>query len=112
MLLTDALPDFADELAESLRATGRDDLAEQIREVEITGWNHDVECDAASICLRSPRQLNIVERNIIGIKHGETVPVKHYRWVNLDVDNFGRIMAIELLNPGNIPTRLTASNLL
>jgi uncharacterized protein YuzE len=105
------LPDLASELAQCLRVSGRNDLADQIQEVEITRWTHDAECDAAYIYLRSPRQLNVVELNVIGVRHGETVPVKHPRWVNLAVDNFGRIMAIELLNPGNVPVRLAAYNL-
>ena len=106
--LADVLPDLAEELAAALRASGRDDLAAQLGEVEVDRWTHDTSCTAAYIYLRSPRPLNVVEQNIIGVKHGETVPVKHRRWVNVDTDNFGRMMGIELLSPGDVPARLAA----
>src|SRR5262249_45076934 len=100
--LAEVLPDLVDELAESLQASGRNDLAAQLREVELTRWTHDTSCDAAYIYLRSPRQSNVIEQNIIGVKHGETVPVEHPRWVNVDTDNFHRITGIELLSPGDV----------
>jgi uncharacterized protein YuzE len=106
--LAEVLPDLVDELAESLRAAGRDDLAAQLGEVEISRWTHDTSCDAAYIHLRSPRQLNVVEQNIIGVKHGETIPVEHHRWINVDTDNFGRMTGIEVLSPGDLPARLSA----
>ena len=106
--LADVLPDLVDELAESLRASGRDDLMAQLDEVEVDRWTHDTSCDAAYIYLRSPRPRNVVEQNIISVKHGETVPVEHRRGVNLDTDNFGRLTGIELLSPGDVPARLSA----
>jgi uncharacterized protein YuzE len=106
--LAEVLPDLVDELAELLQASGRDDLAAQLREVEVTRWTHDTSCDAAYIYLRSPRPLNVVEQNVVGVKHGETVPVEHRRWVNVDTDNFGRMTGIELLSPGDVPARLSA----
>jgi len=105
--LAEVLPDIVNELADSLRASGRDNLAAQLREVEIRRWTHDSSCDAAYIYLRSPRQLNVVEQNVIRVKHGETVPVEHPRWVNVDTDNFGRMTGIELLRPGDVPARLS-----
>jgi len=95
--LADVLPDLAEELAAALRTSGRDDVAAQLGEVE-----------AAYIYLRSPRRLNVVEQNIIGVKHAETVPVNHRRWVNVDIDSFGRMTGIELLSPGDVPARLAA----
>jgi len=106
--LADLLPDLAEELAAALRTSGRDDLAAQLGEVEVDRWTHDTSCNAAYIYLRSPRPLNVVEQNIIGVKHGETVPVEHRRWVNVDTDSFGRMTGIELLSPGDVPARLAA----
>jgi len=106
--LAEVLPDLVDELAESLQASGRDDLAAQLREVEITRWTHDTSANAAYIYLQSLRRLNVVERNAIGVRHGETVPVENRRWVNVDTDNFGRLTGIELLSPGDVPARLSA----
>jgi hypothetical protein len=48
----------------------------------------------------------VVEKNIIGIRHGETIPVEHPYWVNVDIDNFGRLTRIELLNGGDVALRL------
>ena len=47
------LPELVDELAESLQACGRDDLAAQLREVEVIRWTHDTSADAAYIYLQS-----------------------------------------------------------
>lgn len=104
----DVLPDLVDELAESLRASGRNDLAVQRREVEVARWTHDTSVGTAYIDLRSPRQLNVVEHTIIGVGHGETVPVDHRCCVNVDTDNLGRVTGIELLSPGDVPARPSA----
>ncbi len=108
--LAEVLPDLVQELTESLRTSGRNDLAVQLREVEVAHWTHDTSCSAAYIYLRSPRHLNVVEHNIIGVKHGETVPVEHRCWINVDIDNFGRLTGIELLSPDDVPAKpLSAS---
>ncbi len=108
--LADALPDLACGIAELLRAKGRDDLADQLGDVRVVRWTSDRAVAAAYIYLESTRELNAVERNVIGLRHGETVALGGKHWVNVDVDNFGRIAGIELLNPGEIPTRLAKSN--
>jgi uncharacterized protein YuzE len=106
--LAQALPDLVDELAVSLLASGQHDLAAQLREVEVDRWTHDTSCDAVYIYVRSPRPVNVVEQNIIGVKHGETIEVQHRCRVNLDTDNFGRLTGIELLSPGDVPTELSS----
>jgi hypothetical protein len=42
--------------------------------------------------------LNLVERNIIGVRHGRTIPVQHSCDVYLDADNFDRLTGIELVS--------------
>jgi len=104
--LATQLPKLVSDLATALRTAGRDDLAAQLSEVDIERHTYDTSCDAAYIYLRSPRQLNVVEQNIVGVKHGETIPVEHEYWVNLDTDNFGRLTGIELLSGGDVAAKL------
>jgi hypothetical protein len=105
-LLAEAIPDFADEIGGLLRAKGRDDLAAQLADVGIARWTSDRAVAAAYIYIESPRKLNVVEQNIIGVRQGETIALAGKHWVNVDVDKFGRLAGIELLNPGDIPGRL------
>jgi hypothetical protein len=52
------------------------------------------------------RELNIVEKNLIGIKHGQTIQVEHRYWVNVDTDNFGRLRGIEVLDGRELAAKL------
>lgn len=107
MKLTEALPKFSEELQECLKTEGRDDLASQVNDAEILKFSYDDSCNAAYITLQSGRELNVVESNIIGVKHGETVPVEHRYWVNVDTDNFNRLGGIELLNGSDVAQKLS-----
>lgn len=107
MRLVEALPAFSSELAASLAALGRDDLKAQIDDADIERYTFDDSSNAAYIYLQSPSRLNVVEQNIIGVKHGETVPVEHEYWVNVDTDNFNRLSGIELLNGSDVAKKLS-----
>jgi uncharacterized protein YuzE len=104
--LFEALPEFSAELWASLVKAGHKDLAAQIADVEIERYTYDASCNAAYIYIQSPRAQNVVEKNIIGVRHGETIPVEHPYWVNMDTDNFGHLTGIELLNGGEVARRL------
>jgi len=39
--------------------------------------------------------------------HGETIPVETQFWTNIDTDNFGRLVGIEILNPGVLKIELS-----
>jgi uncharacterized protein YuzE len=106
--LAEILPQFVSELESSFLAFGQDDIAVQLKEVDVVRYTYDKSCDAAYIYLQSPRLLNVVEENIIGIKHGETIPVEHRYWVNIDTDNFGRLRGIEILIGSDIAKKLSA----
>ena len=106
--LVDVWPELVAELTESLTAGGRSDLAEQLTQASITRATYDSSCNAAYIYLRPPRELNVVEQNIIGERHGETIPVEHPYWVNFDTDNVGRLVGIELLSEGSVAAKLSA----
>ena len=102
MKLSETLPEFSTELRELLIKVGREDIAVQVGEVEFERYSYDDSCDAASIFVQSPRELNVVEKNIIGVKYEESVSVDHPYLVNVDIDNFGRLRAIELLKGSKI----------
>ena len=61
---------------------------------------------AGYIYLQPSHELNVVETNIVGVRHGETVEVKTPYWTNIDIDNFGRLAGIEILAPGDIEDEL------
>ncbi|MHC4300635.1 MAG: hypothetical protein ACYS7Y_25450 [Planctomycetota bacterium] len=107
MRLVEALPKFSSELSASLETLGRNDLKVQIDDAEIERYTFDDSCNAVYIYLRSAIQLNIVEQNIIGVKHGETVPVEHECFVNGDTDNSNRLCGIELLNGSDVAKKLS-----
>ena len=106
MTLLEALPDFVSDIESALIRIGRGDIAGQLREVELERWTYAEVDDAGYLYLRSPRPLNIVDRNIIGVKHGETVCALEDLTINLDVDNHGRLKGIELLDAKSIISQL------
>lgn len=108
--LKNVLPEFVAELSELLLADGRKDLCMQLEDVLVEKWSYDSSADAAYIYLQSPRSLNVVEQNIIGVKHGETVATDHPCCVNLDTDNFGRLQGVELLKGGKVAAILKNSH--
>ena len=57
----------------------------------------DPDANAGYVYVRSGRELNAVERNIIGVKHGRTVEVPGDIWMYIDLDNFDRPTGIEIL---------------
>ena len=93
----EALPDLVADIESALIRIGRGDLADQLREVHLERWTYDEFADAGYLYLSSPRALNVVDRNIIGVKHGETVCPFDDLAINLDVDNHRRLTGIELL---------------
>lgn len=99
-------PDLASELITALGAAGRADLADQVRSASVTRVTFDGSANAAYIYVEASRPLNVVEQNIIDVRHGETIPVECRYWVNLDTDNFGRLSGIEILSPGNLTSEI------
>jgi len=95
--LFDAFPDLLFELTKGL--VGRQEIIDQLKDALIVDVTFDEDADAGCIKLQTGRQLNVVEQNIIGVKHGQTLAVKCPYWVNLDTDNFERIASIEILAP-------------
>jgi len=96
--LVETLPNFSNEIKAALQAIDRDDLAQQIDIVEIDRYTFDSSCNALYIYLRPITSLNVVEANIIGVKHGETIFLGQECITNIEVDNFNRLSGIEVID--------------
>ena len=94
-----AFAELAFDLSLELRATGRADLARELEVSTIKAVSYDAETDVGLIALEPQRQLNAVERNVIGQKLGQTIAFSGAPYASLQLDNFGRIVAVELVAP-------------
>lgn len=72
-------------------------VLDQARTARLVRVTFDPESNAGYVYIRSGRDLNVVEQNIIGIKHGRTMEIPGDVWMNIDLDNFDRLIGIELL---------------
>ncbi len=104
--LVDTFPVLARELAESLCALGHTALAGQIEEAVVSRITFDDSVGAGYIYLEPSRALNIVEANIIGVRHGDTITVETEFDTHIDTDNFERVVGIEILAPGILRSEL------
>lgn len=91
--------ELAFDLATELRATGRADLAREMEACTVKTVTYDPESDAGLIALEAERGLNAVERNVVGQKLGQVIPFAGARYATLRLDNFGRVIAVELARP-------------
>jgi uncharacterized protein YuzE len=103
MLFREALPNFYVEVEGLLRAIGRDDLIQQLPILELVRRCPCGQSDCATFYLSGGRQLNVVEKNIVGVRLGESFDLDADRgMVVIDVDNYGRICGIEILNRDDV----------
>lgn len=101
--LLDVLPELTARLIEATRAIGRPDIADQLVSVRLRSTSYDRDVDAGYLYVTESRPLNVVERNIIGVKHGECVTLDALPGtVVIDLDNFNRIQGIELLGYADV----------
>jgi hypothetical protein len=94
-----ALPELAFDLSLELRATGRVDLARELEASTVKAVSYDPETDVGLIALEPQRQLNAVERNIVGQKLGQLISFSGTPYASLQLDNFGRVVGVELVAP-------------
>jgi hypothetical protein len=90
---------LSSELASELRATSRADLARELEACTVRRVSFDSEADAGLVALEPIRKLNAVERNVVGEKLGQVILFSGPRYASLQLDNFGRVIAIEILAP-------------
>jgi hypothetical protein len=94
-----AFPELAFELALELRGTGRADLARELEACIVRTVSYDPQTDAGLLALEPPRVLNAVERNVVGQKLGQVITFSAAPYASLQLDNFGRVVAVELSAP-------------
>lgn len=104
--LIESFPSLAADLSRKLRLRGRASLADQIDAATIASVTFDDSVNAGYIYVQPSRELNVVETNIMGVRHGETLEVETPYWTYIDADNFGRLVGIEVLAPGDIKDQL------
>jgi hypothetical protein len=63
-----AFPELAFDLSLELRATGRADLARELEACTVKAVSYEPETDIGLVALEPSRQLNAVERNVVGQK--------------------------------------------
>jgi hypothetical protein len=91
--------ELAFDLASELRATGRADLARELEASIVKTISYDAETDTGLVALEAERELSTLERDVIGQKLGQVIPFTGARYASLQLDNFGRVVAVELLAP-------------
>ena len=92
-------PELAFDLGSELRATGRADIARELEASTVKTVSYDAETDVGLIALEPQRELSAVERNVVGQKLGQVIAFGGARYAKLQLDNFGRVVAVELLAP-------------
>jgi hypothetical protein len=106
------LPDFCAELEAALERRGLTDVAAQVRSAHITSRCSCGEPDCATFTVQSSRALNVVERNVIGERHGGSHEVEGLDGlVVVDLDNFGRLTQIEVLYRPDVADKLESLHL-
>ena len=94
-----AFPELAFDLAWELRATGRADLARELEGSTVKAVSYDPETDAGLVALEAQRELNAVERNVVGQKPGQVIAFGDAGYASMQLDNFGRVVAVDLQAP-------------
>jgi len=107
MLLRDKLSDFYSEMESLLREQGEFDLLNQLPNLSVTGRCQCNDSFCSSFTVEGDRKLHTVEKNIIGVHHGESVELQTKRgMIIIDTDNFGRIESFEVLGRSDISKAL------
>ncbi len=92
-------PELASDLASELRATGRAELATGLEAATVRAVTFDTDADAGSIALELPRELDTVERDAMGARDGNGVPLSGSHHAYLELDKSGRVIGVEILTP-------------
>jgi hypothetical protein len=106
-------PQLAFVLASELRATGRADLARELDACTVKTVSFDSEANTGLVVLEPSQKLNSVERNVVGQKLGQVITFSRPRYASLQLDNFGRLIGVELVAPPpglGSALRLTSNN--
>jgi hypothetical protein len=99
MRFRDALPAFYGEIERALQAEGLTGVLEQLPTLEVIDRCDCDEVGCGTFYVGPSRPLNQVEMNIVGVRHGESMPLDvETGLVVVDTDNFGRVTGVEVLD--------------
>ena len=94
-----AFAQLASDLTSELRVTGRVDLARELEGCRVRDVSFDPQANAGLVTLEPLRELNIVERNVVGQRLSQVIPFSRAPYASLQLDNFGRIIGVEVSAP-------------
>src|ERR1700726_371227 len=80
-------PELLAEFMAELEVAGNAYLANQLRLSAVRSVSYDADSDAAVIALESPRQLNPVQRRVMGVRYEQSVPVSKTYGAHIELDN-------------------------
>ena len=106
VMLAEAFPALVEQLTKSLRADGHQNLADQVQSAIASRITFDNAANAGYLYVQPARDLNVVETNLIGARITSSFEVKTSFWTVLDIDNFDRLVGIEILDPGPLVVEL------
>jgi len=92
-------PELLGEFMAELEAAGNPYLANQLRLSAVRAVSYDAEADTAVIALESSRQLDPVQRRVIGPRYEQSVAVSKSYSAHVELDSFDRAVAVQILSP-------------
>ncbi len=102
----DRFPELVEALANALERANEHDLSNQVREAVAARVTFDSAANAAYLYLEPNRKLNVVEQNVMDQRIARTMQIETPFWTMLDIDNFDRVVGIEILDPGTLKQAL------
>ncbi|MGZ5033345.1 MAG: hypothetical protein ACXWAC_09120 [Usitatibacter sp.] len=96
--LAKALPQLVLGIEDSLIRIGRGGVADQLRVVTVDGWDYDEYADVATLRLRAPPGSSAVDRGMVRLGRSETISLHDDLPVNVEVDDRGRLVRLEILD--------------